>query len=96
MFRIIVFLFCLFIFNSCEEATNPNQSRMSYLDTPVPVEIQKYFKRPIKWDKWRQEAWLRGDIEIDSNQLGHKFLVISHHRSNSIIPPGAVEIGKVK
>lgn len=65
-------------------------SATSYLDTPVPNEIQRHFKKEIKWDKWRQEAWLRGDITIDSNSTGQKWLFIKHHRANQTIPENAV------
>lgn len=70
---------------SCVDSNSANP-RSSYLDAPVPHEIQRHFKRDIKWDKWRQEAWLRGDIIIDSNELGQKWLIIKHNQK--IIPDG--------
>lgn len=72
-----------------------NQERhdgTAYLETPVPYEVQKHFDQEIKWDKWRQEAWLRGDLRVDSNEVGQKWLFIEHNRTDQTIPSNAVEV----
>ena len=75
----IILIGMIFMFLSIHLDSKHSRST-NYLEAPVPYEVQKHFKRKIKWDKWRQEAWLRGDIIIDSNSVGQKWLFIKHKK----------------
>ncbi len=38
--------------------------KVSYLDYKAPVEIQRHFNHPVRWDAQRQERWVNGKLRV--------------------------------
>lgn len=89
---LLVSIFTSMLFVSCSNVDS-KKSNPSYLETPVPYEVQRHFDEPVKWDKWRQEAWLRGDVKVDSLKDGSKFIIINRGKPGNPVPSHGVNTG---
>ena len=71
-------------------SSDSDRKRVSYLDYKAPVEIQRHFNRPIRWDAQLQERWVNGKLRVIYYK-GKPVLRIEHESIKT--PKEAVGVG---